>query len=118
MSSYNPDDDTVKGPAAASSRTVVSLSEVTGLQSAIAYAQGSAAAAERAAAQDEAAIAALQAGGTTGPAVTALQASMEQHQKNAMHYRTAEAELQRHIGVKEAYHANPDAGTKAFVTAE
>lgn len=92
--------------------------EITGLQSAIAYAEGSAAAAERAAAQDEMAIAGLQAGGTTGVAITSFQASMEGHTQNAAHYRAAAAELTRQLQVKEAYEANQGAGEKTFVTSE
>jgi hypothetical protein len=92
--------------------------EITGLQSAIAYAEGSAAAAERAATQDEMAIASLQAGGTTGAAIASLQASMEGHTQNAAHYRAAAAELTQQLQVKEAYAANQGAGEKQFVTSE
>lgn len=92
--------------------------EITGLQSAIAYATGSAAAAERAATQDEMAIASLQAGGTTGAAIASLQASMEGHTQIAAHYRAAAAELTRQLQVAEAYAANQGAGEKQFVTSE
>jgi hypothetical protein len=92
--------------------------EITGLQSAIAYATGSAAAAERAAGQDEMAIANLQAGGTTGAAIASLQASMEGHTQNAAHYRAAAATLTQQLQVKEAYEANQGAGEKKFVTSE
>lgn len=109
------------GPSSAPSGAAASpagFGEITGLQSAIAYAQGSAESAERAAAQDEAAIAALQAGGTSSPALTSLQSSIEQHHTNARHYRAAAEELNRQLQVREAYNANPGAGTKQFVTSE
>lgn len=92
--------------------------EITGLRSAIAYAEGSATAAERAVTQDEMAIAGLQAGGTTGAAITSLQASMEGHTQNAAHYRAAAAELTQQLQVAEAYEANQGAGTREFVTSE
>lgn len=106
-------------PAASDTEKENELSaEITGLQSAIAYANGSAAAAEQAATQDELAIAGLRAGGTTGTAITELQSSMEGHTKNAAHYRNAAAELTRQLQVKEAYEANQGAGTREFVKSE
>ena len=106
-------------PAASDTEKEPDMSaEITGLRSAIAYAEGSATAAERAATQDEMAIAGLQAGGTTGAAITSLEASMEGHTQNAAHYRAAAAELIQQLQVAEAYEANQGAGTREFVTAE
>lgn len=103
---------------AAAQATTSTSGDVTSLRSAIAYAEGSATSAERAAAQDEAAIAALQQGGTDGVAITSLQASMEQHITNAGHYRSAAADLTQQLAVTEAYEANQGAGTREFVTSE
>jgi len=92
--------------------------EITGLRSAIAFAEGSASAAVAAAAQVELAIAGLQAGGTSGPAIAALQSAMEGHNATAGYYREAAATLSKQLQIAEAYEANAGAGTREFVTSE
>lgn len=92
--------------------------EISGLRSAITFAEGSAKAAEAAAAQDEVAIAGLQAGGTTGSAITALHAAAEGHRVVAGYYNTAAVELRQHLQVAEAYETNQGAGSREFVKSE
>jgi hypothetical protein len=92
--------------------------EITGLQSAIAFATGSAAAADQAIAQTEMAIANLQAGGTSGDAITQLQQAMENLAATAATFRAAETTLQQQLQVREAYEANQGAGHREFVTSE
>lgn len=92
--------------------------EITGLQSAIAFAQGSATAADQSIVQTEMAIANLQAGGTSGDAITQLQQAMENLGAVAATFRAAEATLSSQLAVTEAYAANQGAGSREFVTSE
>lgn len=106
-------------PAASGSKEEHDMSaEITGLQSAIAFAEGSAASANQAAAQVELAISSLEGGGTSGAAIVALRNAVEAHVATATHYRTAAAELTSHLQVTEAYLANQGAGSREFVKAE
>jgi hypothetical protein len=92
--------------------------EITGIQSAIAFAQGSATAADQSIVQTEMAIANLQAGGTSGDAITQLQQAMENLGAVAATFRAAEATLSSQLAVTEAYAANQGAGSREFVTSE
>lgn len=105
-------------PAATGSEENDMSAEITGLQSAIAFAEGSAASADQAAAQVEIAISSLEGGGTSGASIVALRNAMEAHQATATHYRSAAAELISHLQVTEAYVANQGAGSREFVKAE
>lgn len=68
------------------------------------------------AASVETSIASLRAGGVTGPSIDALVQAQEALRMAMEQFNTAHTELTRHITVKEAYHANADAGDKQFVT--
>ncbi|GAA4672462.1 hypothetical protein [Amycolatopsis dongchuanensis] len=120
--------------------------EITGLDGAIAYAQGMASQCTHAydqisailptgdetAASCEQARADLEAGGVTGQALTdissvqeqmtgaiqELQAALAQLEAAAAAANSLSSELESHRGVQEAYAATPDAGSKEFVTAE
>lgn len=124
----------------------VTNTEITGLDSAIAYAQGMASQCTHAydqisailptgdetAASCEQARADLEAGGVTGRpltdvssvqeqmtgAITELQAALAQLEAAAAAANSLATELESHRGVQEAYTATPDAGSKEFVTAE
>lgn len=120
--------------------------EITGLDSAIAYAQGMASQCTHAydqisailptgdetAASCEQARADLESGGVTGQALTdvssvqeqmtgaiqELQAALAQLETAAAAANSLSTELESHRTVQEAYAATPDAGSKEFVTAE
>jgi len=93
--------------------------EITGLDSAIQHCAGTADNAETAAVAIEGAIAGLQAGGTEGDAISALADAQDHFSAAASALRKAEAELTRHLAVRDAYDATGrDAGTKDFVLAE
>lgn len=94
------------------------MSEVTGLASALAHAAEMRAAFEESTAGAEAYLAGLENGGVSGPALAAVQQAMEAQQQAAAAWGQAEATLSRHMGVREQYEANPDAGSREFVTAE
>lgn len=94
------------------------VSETTSLNSALAYTTQMAGNAAQAVTSIETSIASLQAGGVTGPTITALQAAMEAMNTAAAQFHSAHAALQRHIQVQEAYNANADAGTRQFVTSD
>jgi hypothetical protein len=92
--------------------------ETTGLQSGIAYNDEMAKTCEDGAASVEQSIAALE-NGEVGPSVTgAMQQGRELLEAAKACFEQASKELASSITVKEAYDANPDAGNKAFVTAE
>lgn len=120
--------------------------EITGLDSAIAYAQGMASqcthaydqisailpGSDETAASCEQARADLEAGGVSGQpltdvgsvqeqmtgAITELQAALAQLEAAAAAANSLATELESHRGVQEAYSVTPNAGDKAFVTAE
>lgn len=94
------------------------MAEVTGLVSALAHATEMRKAFEESTAGAEQYLAGLQAGGVKGPALEAVQQAMEAQQAAAASWAQAEATLQRHMAVREAYEANRDAGSREFVTAE
>jgi len=120
--------------------------EITGLDSAIAYANGMSAqctqahdqisailpTSDEAVASCEQARNDLEAGGVTGQpltdvtevqeqmtaAIAELQAALAQLETAAAAANSLSTELESHRGVQEAYAATPDAGSKEFVTAE
>lgn len=94
------------------------MAEVTGLVSALAHATEMRRAFEESTAGAEQYLAGLEAGGVKGPALEAVQQAMEAQQAAAASWAQAEATLQRHMAVREAYEANQDAGHREFVTAE
>lgn len=110
--------DTPGDQAGADERGDQDMSEVTGLISALTHAQQMRQAYEESTASAEQYLAGLQAGGVTGEALAAVQQAMEAQQAAAAAWASAEATLQRHMQVREAYEANRDAGSREFVTAE
>lgn len=92
--------------------------EITGLRSAIAFAEGSSTSATEAVTQTELAIANLQAGGTSGDAITALQQAMDQLTAAATAFQSAQQTLTQQLQVTEAYAANQGAGSREFVKSE
>jgi len=92
--------------------------EVTGLSSAQQYVTEMRSAMEGSVSGAESYASALQTGGVSGPAVDAAARAMELQQQAAAAWGEAEAALQRHMSVREQYEANPDAGSREFVTAE
>lgn len=92
--------------------------EVTGLSSAVNYAQQQQQAHDRAVTDCEGFAAALSANEVSGEALTEAQRAMELEQQTAAAWQRAHTALSNHMGVKEAYDANPDAGNKQFVTSE
>jgi hypothetical protein len=92
--------------------------ETTGLQSGLAYNDAMATTCEEGATSVEQSIAALE-NGEVGQSVTGpMQQGRELLEAAQACFRQAHDELQSHITIKEGYDANPDAGNKAFVTAE
>lgn len=94
------------------------MSEVTGLGSALAHAQEMRRAHEESIAGAEQYLAGLEAGGVSGEAVAAVRQAMEAQQQAAAAWATAEQALSRQVTVREAYAANPGAGTREFVTSD
>lgn len=101
-------------PAGASSPS----GEVTGLESAISFYGGVASTSKTGIASTEAAIAALAAGGVSGQGISELQQAMESLGRATPAFDAARNTLQQHTQVGDAYHANPGAGTREFVTGE
>src|SRR5690606_685618 len=98
--------DTPGDQAGADERGDQDMSEVTGLISALTHAQQMRQAYEESTASAEQYLAGLQAGGVTGEALAAVQQAMEAQQAAAASWAQAEATLQRHMQVREAYEAN------------
>lgn len=94
------------------------MAEVTGLVSALAHAREMRKAFEESTAGAEQYAASLANGGVSGEALAAVQQAMEAQQAAAAAWGAAESTLEKHLSVKEAYEANPDAGHREFVTAE
>lgn len=100
-------------------KEVPTMSEITGLQSAIAYAEGVAAAHEQhSIAGGEAYRGSLQGFGVSGQAIQVVASAQEFSEMAASAWRAAAAELSKQNVVKEAYDSVPDAGSKAFVQGE
>jgi hypothetical protein len=103
---------TSSASAAPSSAEAASLNQV------LAYTQQAANGATAAAVGVETAIAGMSAGGVTGPALTELASAQEALNLAAQHFTNAHNTLINHIQVQEAYNANQDAGTRAYVTGD
>lgn len=97
--------------------TTIPTGEVAGLSDAIRFSDASALAFRAQAIATEQTVAALAAGGVTGPAAASFAAAMEKSEAAAMDMDAATAELKSHLAVQEAYNANKGAGTREFVTA-
>jgi hypothetical protein len=97
--------------------TTIPTGEVAGLSDAIRFSDASAQAFRAQAIATEQTVAALAAGGVTGPAAASFAAAMEKSEAAAMDMDAATAELKSHLAVQEAYNANKGAGTREFVTA-
>lgn len=98
---------------------VPTMSEITGLQSAVAYAEGVAAAHEQhSLTGGEAYLGSLQSFEVSGRVLQLVASAQESSQIAAGTWKAAAAELSKQLIVKEAYDAVPDAGTKAFVQGE
>lgn len=89
--------------------------ETTNLQAALTYTLNMAAGCRDGMASLETSIAALQAGEVGGMVVANLQQAQEAFNIAGGALMAANAALQHHLQVKEAYTANPDAGNKQFV---
>jgi hypothetical protein len=89
--------------------------EIAGLQSSIAYTQEMAGTTQSAVTSVETSIAGLQQGGVSGPAIEHLTQAMEALGSASIAFGAANAELQNHLQVTEAYNANDGAGTRDFV---
>lgn len=94
------------------------MAEATGLTSAINYALAQEQAATGNVAEVEAWVASLEGHEVSGEAVDSARQAMEAYQHAGMLFGQARAALERHQQVQEAYHANPDAGSRQFVTSE
>jgi hypothetical protein len=100
-------------------KEVPTMSEITGLQSAIAYADAMAAAHDQSSlAGGEAYLGSLQGFEVSGQAIAMVAAAQEASQNAAGAWRMAAAELSKQNIVKEAYDSVPDAGSKVFVQGE
>lgn len=98
---------------------IMSVSEVTGLSSAIAYAEAMATVHEQhSLAGGEAYLGSLEQFGVSGRAIVLVASAQETSANAAEAWRSAAAELAKQHVVREAYDAVPDAGTKAFVQGE
>jgi hypothetical protein len=94
------------------------MAEATGLVSAIGYADEMRRVHEANMAEIEAWTASLRANEVSGDPITAAARAAEQTQAAAAAWDQAKTALERHMAVKEAYDANPDAGSRQFVTSE
>lgn len=94
------------------------MAEATGLTSSINYAGAQADAAYGNVTEVEQWLASLKAHEVTGETIEAGRQAMEQYQAAGASFARAQAALQRHLQVKEAYDANADAGDRQFVTSE
>lgn len=112
------EDDRPNGPTSPTKEIDDVTIETTGLQSGLAYNDAMAKTCEEGATSVEQSIAALE-NGEVGQSVTGpMQQGRELLESAMACFRQAHDELQSHITIKEGYDANPDAGNKAFVTAE
>lgn len=98
--------------------TMADAPEVTGLGSAQQYASGMSEAFANQVPATETFIATLQGHGVSGEVIAAAAAAQEASNDAAAAWAQADQALIAHGGVKEAYDANPGAGSKEFVTAE
>lgn len=99
--------------------TAAPVAEITGLQSAIAYADAVADAhASHSSGGGEAYIGSLQAAEVSGRAIQMVAEAQEASQIAADSWRAAAVELAKQNIVKEAYDSVPDAGSKVFVQGE
>lgn len=94
------------------------MAEATGLTSSINYAGAQSEAAYSNVTEVEQWLASLQAHEVSGETIEAGRQAMEQYQAAGASFARAQAALQRHLQVKEAYDANQDAGDRQFVTSE
>jgi Ftsk gamma domain len=92
------------------------MSEAASLNQALTYTSQAANGASAGAAGAETAIAGMGAGGVTGPAIAEVTAAQEALNLAAQHFNNAHQILINHIQVQDAYNANQDAGTRAYVT--
>ncbi|GGM22292.1 hypothetical protein ACFFX1_11220 [Dactylosporangium sucinum] len=98
--------------------TMSDAPEVTGLGTATQYAGGMAQAHASSVAATEQFVANLQGNGVSGEVISAATAAQEASNAAAAAWDRANQVLTQHSQVKEAYDANPGAGSKEFVTAE
>lgn len=94
------------------------MPEVTGLVTAMTYASQQQEAHQQNLPHTEQWLAALRSGDVAGEPIAAGTQAMEADQAAAAAWARAHEALAAQLTVKEAYHANPDAGDKRFVTAE
>ncbi len=95
------------------------LSEITGLQSAVSYAEAVAEAhAAHSTGGGESILTSLQQANVTGATLAAVEEAQEASSMAAAAWGNAAEKLKEQIGVKEAYDNNPDAGKQEFVQGE
>jgi hypothetical protein len=94
------------------------MAEATGLNTSIAFASDQQQANQEVVGEIEQWIASLQAQEVSGEAIAGAYQAMEQQQAAAASWAQAQAALERHRQVQEAYNANPDAGSKQFLQNE
>jgi hypothetical protein len=92
--------------------------EVHGLTSALTYTQAMADTMSDGVTSLEAALSALTAAGVTGAVVIFLVRGQENLLTAADSFQAAHSELAGHLIITDAYHANPGAGTREFVTSD
>lgn len=90
--------------------------ETTNLSAALAYTSGMADSHDQAVTSNETSISTMTAGGVTGEPISLLTQAQELEGQLADIYRQANAALAQQLQVQEAYHANPDAGDREFVS--
>lgn len=90
--------------------------ETAGLTRAISFSEGMANALRQAAVRTETSIATLQCKGVGPGPLALLTQAMELASQAAAAFQAAHDEFERHVAVREAYNANPDAGDKEFLT--
>lgn len=90
--------------------------EITGLSAALAYTAAMANGAAAGAASVEMSLTGLRSGEVGGQTLTHLRQAQEALSQAEAAFQAANADLQTHLSVKDAYGATPDAGSKQFVT--
>lgn len=108
----HPDSDT------GGSTVTTATGETIGLTPAITYTQEMAESCRQGVASTEQSVAHMQAGEVGQGTIGYLQQAMELMSQAAAAYESAQTELEQQHTVKDAYDANPDAGSKQFLTTE
>lgn len=92
--------------------------ETIGLQGALEYTAAMATSCQDGVTSAEQSVAHMQAGEVGGDTIGHLAQGQELLGQAAEAFESAHEELEKHVAVKDAYDANPDAGSKEFLTAD